>query len=123
MPPADAPSKAPPLTSVLIGLAIAALLVAWLITWYNTERPDRYSRNETHAIGSMVLLLQAQVTFHKTDHYGLGKSVYANQRDGCGFPDLYRIGGPGSAGERLELISEELANARWGAPNAKPHEG
>lgn len=40
--------------------------------------------------------------------------MYANAKDGVGFPDLYQLGGPGSGGKELKLIGERLARATTG---------
>jgi len=53
----------------------------------------------------------AQHRFHSGAHYKRGPGVYANPGDGLGFPDLYRVGGPDSEGELLEMIPVEMARA------------
>jgi hypothetical protein len=55
--------------------------------------------------------LTAQNQFHRTDFYEHGFLVYANPKDGKGFPDLYQVGGPGSFGPELRLIDEAFARA------------
>ncbi len=67
--------------------------------------------NETSAIVSLETYASAQVRFHRNDHYGIGKRVHANPKDGAGFPDLYEIGGPDSGGTVLGLIDRHFAEA------------
>ena len=78
-------------TVILAGLA-AASLFASCMRWPHTH--PRMQSDESAAIAALRAYLCAQDTFQRVDRYGKGKLVYANPKDGTGFPDLYRIGGP-----------------------------
>jgi len=64
-------------------------------------RRSQISSNEISAVASLVVMLAAQATFHKTDYYNEGKLQYARA-----IQDLYRC-----RGRLLRLITEEVARA------------
>jgi len=74
-------------------------------------RNNRMARNESSAMAFLRAYLAAQQTFSEEDRYGIGKLVFANPKDGTGFQDLYRIGGPDGSGKELRLIDLEFARA------------
>ncbi|MHC4249065.1 MAG: DUF2950 family protein [Planctomycetota bacterium] len=76
----------------------------------------RIRRNESSAVASLRAYLGAQGTFHRIDRYGKGKLVYANPKDGVGFPDLYRLGGPLDEPDGTAMKLIDLAFARATAP-------
>ena len=82
--------------------------------------PGSFRCNEAAAVAALRTYLSAQNQFHRTDHYGTGQLVYANPTDGVGFPDLYKIGGPGSGGKELKLIDFSSAKA---TPGGSPRAG
>jgi hypothetical protein len=59
------------------------------------------------AVAALRSCLSAQNLFHGKDRYGKDDRVYANAKDGKGFPDLYRL----PEGEELQLIDAALARA------------
>jgi hypothetical protein len=67
--------------------------------------------NEAATITGCRAYLGAQGVFHRIPRYGKSKRVYANSRDGAGFPDLFQIGGPGSANNAIKLIDPAMARA------------
>lgn len=75
---------------------------------------SRLPSNESVAIACLRAYLGGQNTFHRTDYYGIGKKVYANPKDGVGFPDLDRIGGPGGTAGPIGLIDMAFAQATFG---------
>lgn len=79
--------------------------------------------NESGVVWALRQYLIAQNGFHRQDRYGIGELVYANSRDGAGFPDLHRIAAQGSGGEVLGLIPREFAEAKLGGPGARPYHG
>lgn len=62
---------------------------------------------EAAAVASLRRYLAAQNEFRKTDRYGKGDRVYANPKDGKGFPDLYRL----PSGKEPKLIDAAMARA------------
>ncbi len=67
-------------------------------------------------IAALRAYLGAQGTFQRVDRYGKGKLLYANPKDGIGFPDLYRIGGPLAVPDGTEIKLIDLALARATSP-------
>jgi hypothetical protein len=74
------------------------------------------ANNSSAAIPGLRTYLGAQGTFQRVDRYGKGELVYANPKDGVGFPDLYRIGGPLAAPDGTEIKLIDLALARATSP-------
>jgi len=107
--------------AALVALLIGAALVVPVVL--ERHRSRAVAENEAAAIGAMRAYLGAQGTFQRVDRYKKGTLVYANTRDGSGFPDLFEICGPGSGGEVLGLVQEGFARARLGAPGAEPYKG
>ncbi len=97
----------PSLTGTSGAAVIAAIAIPNLLA-------SKMVSNEAAAIAGMRAYLGAQNTFHRTDFYGKGALVYANPKDGRGFPDLYEVGG-----EKIKLIDEMFAKATVdGTPKA-----
>ena len=90
--------------------AVAGLAILVLVAVLSARvlRRDKIASNESAAIGALRAYLSAQNQFKRSDSYKTGSLVYANTRDGAGFPDLYQIGGPGSDGKVLRLIDRNL---------------
>ena len=63
--------------------------------------------NRIGAIASLMACGGAQNSFHRADHYGIGKQVFANPIDGRGFPDLCSP----PSGDKLGLIDDAFARA------------
>ena len=106
-----------------IACGVGAVAVVVHLGWgrpYLKKR--RLSQNEGSAIASLRAYLGAQGTFERVDRYGKGESVYANPRDGKGFPDLYRIGGPLDEPDGTEIKLIDLAFARATSPET-PKDG
>ena len=107
------------LIELMIVVAIIAVIAAIAIP---NLVESRIASNEAAAIASVRTYLAAQNQFRRTDFYGLGFLVYANDgatsmnTGGCGgYPDLYRIGGPAGTGIELLLVDLAFANAWVGA--------
>ena len=94
-------------------VVLTVLPFVGLATWVacDLRRPRRPF--DPTILGMRVLsqCAEAQTAFRKKDRYGIGREVYANPVDGTGFPDLYQIGGPGSGGATMGLISLSVARA------------
>jgi prepilin-type N-terminal cleavage/methylation domain-containing protein len=104
------------LIELMIVVAIIAVIAAIAIP---NLVSSRISSNEVASIAALRTYLAAQNQFHRTDFYELGFPVFANPEDGTGFPDLYRLGGPGGTGSVLSLIDVSLAKATpGGVPRA-----
>ena len=71
------------------------------------RKAPRRDSNETAAVAAVRTYLGAQATFHRTDFYGKGMLVYANPKDGAGFPDLRRL----PDGTALKMIDPTFARA------------
>ena len=63
--------------------------------------------DEAAAVAALRSFLSAQNRFYAKGRYAKRDRVYANPKDGKGFPDLYRLPG----GEELALIDAALAGA------------
>ncbi|MHC4249071.1 MAG: hypothetical protein ACYS9X_08085 [Planctomycetota bacterium] len=75
------------------------------------------SPNHVAAYAALRAYIGAQQTFRKKPRYGPDTGcVYANPRDGTGFPDLFRVGGPLERLDRTELKLIDLAFARATSP-------
>lgn len=99
----------PSLTSTGSVAVIAAIAIPNLMV-------SRIASNESVAIASLRMYLGAQNVFHRSDFYGKGALVYANPKDGKGFPDLYQVPGKG---ERIMLVDLTFARATYdGVPKA-----
>jgi hypothetical protein len=83
-----------PLLAIVAAIAIPNLM------------SSRIASNESAAIAGLRAYTGAQGVFHRQDHYGKGKCVYANPVDGQGFPDLFEVGG-----EQIKLIDLSMARA------------
>jgi hypothetical protein len=73
------------------------------------RRAPSAESKEASMVASMVVILSAQATFHKTDYYGIGKLVYANPRDGRGLADLYEVELPDGTWKKINLIDKGIA--------------
>jgi hypothetical protein len=93
------------------GLLLVAALHFVLVRPYLKKR--RLASNETSAIAHLRAYLGAQASFWHVDRYGKGGHLYANPKDGTGFPDLYRVGGPLDEpdGTSIKLIDLAFASA------------
>ena len=96
---------------MLGGAGVGVFPIFLLLSLIPSLVPGRITLNETAAIDALNTYASAQVHFHRNDHYGIGKQVHANPRDGTGFPDLHEIGGPGPGSKVLNLIDRDLAEA------------
>jgi hypothetical protein len=80
-------------------------------------RPDmggsRMRTNDIRVRESLETYVSAQRIFRQAERYGTRRPAYANPRDGAGFPDLYRIGGPlkEDRGDEPALIDRAFATA------------
>jgi hypothetical protein len=79
---------------------------------------SRMPSNEKRAVSGLRAYLGAQGTFQRVDRYNKEMLVYANPKDGTGFPDLYQIGigRPGSAADASAMKLIDLAFARATSP-------
>lgn len=104
--------------TVLLGVAVAIAALAYLAMPRHTHHAS--ASNESCAVATLRMYLGAQNTFHRKDYYGKGELVFANPKDGAGFPDLYQVGhGVAPRGEALKLIDIATANAKpGGTPKA-----
>jgi len=79
---------------------------------------SRTASNEAAAVAGCRAYLAAQGVFQRVDRYNRNMLVYANPKDGTGFPDLYRIGGPLDRPDGTELKLIDLAFARATGPES-----
>ncbi len=93
------------------GAARAAFLAVGLAFWTGSAAAEGVSTdrtaNEVAAVAALRMYLGTQNQFHRADFYGKGMLVYANPRDGAGFPDLYRA----PNGTTLKLVDFAFARA------------
>jgi len=96
----------------LAGFALAAGLACGCSL--SRDRDGARTHIETGAAGRLTKWVIEQTPFRREDRYGKGAKVYANPRDGAGFPDLYqvRFAGPRGQGmDELRLIDVTFARA------------
>jgi len=98
-------------TAIVAGLTATSLAMSCAF-WPHSHTPSGGSS----AIAGLRAYLGAQGTFQRVDRYGKGKRVYASPKDGVGFPDLYRIGGPLDEADGTEIKLIDLAIARDTSP-------
>jgi hypothetical protein len=96
----------------LMRLSGLAIICAAMVTNYQEKQRRPYLHAGASIIAALRTYVNAQSVFRKLPRYGgeVGL-VYANPRDGVGFPDLYQIGGPGSGLAAPKLIDSAFAVA------------
>lgn len=101
-------------------LVAAAIGVAALVVCLLAGTSRSIASNVDAAAATLRAYHYAQQEFRSEDRYGIGKAVFANPMDGTGMPDLWRIGGPGSGGTHVGLLtrSTAMASARYGEAKA-----
>lgn len=91
--------------------AVLAALVG-LLVFACPHRGGGIASRESAAVWKLRRYLAEQNMFHGAALYGRDvRRVYANPDNGTGFPDLYRIGGPGGDGQELLMIDIDFASA------------
>ena len=107
-------------TAVFAGVALVAVagVVSLLVPVF---LQSRWNKGEpvVAAIAALRAYCSAQHAFHSAPRYDDTRRVFANPKDGRGFVDLYRVGGPlprsdGRDGTELEMI--DIAFARAASP-------
>ncbi|MHC5053199.1 MAG: DUF2950 family protein [Planctomycetota bacterium] len=100
-------------TNVALASVGALAVGATCYAVYRLAEPQ-VNRND---VGARALLQEyrgAQEQFRRMPRYGPGAGcVYANPKDGLGFPDLWRVGGPfdGYDDDDIRLVTPRLARA------------
>jgi hypothetical protein len=89
----------------------AVLIVAAIPLGMRYARLRREAAEETSVIASLVVLLSAQATFHKTDYYGKGDLRYANTIDGRGIRDLHEMRDADGNTRKVNLLDAAFVDA------------
>ena len=100
------PSRVGRVVSTVVGsLALALSFLPYVLA-------TRQASNETSAMASLITYTSGQETFRKTDFYGIGKHVFANQRDGAGYADLHSLTRASDGSKQIiKLIDLSMASA------------
>ena len=111
--------------TVVFAVVLVVAVLGVVIALLPSHAHPRWTRNEPAAIGALRAYCSAQHVFRKTPRYDDTRLVFANPKDGRGFVDLWRVGGPlPKTGERdgAELEMIDVAFARAASP-ATPKAG
>ncbi len=111
--------KSARLWEIIIVAAILAVIAAIAIR--NRLRANM-AANESAAIAAMRTYAGAQNIFHRTDYDGDTILEYCTP-DNTESPDFTYLNGTEVDGVPIELIDDAFANAKLGAPGAKPKAG
>jgi len=109
----------------------AVLILACVLTFEQWLKPFLFRKatmreNETAAIAALRTYCGAQNIFHRTDYDGdrlleyCGPGQQGLSREHDSFTHLYSVEVDGT---RMELIDRGMAQAKYGAPGAKPYGG
>jgi hypothetical protein len=103
---------------IIVVVVLAVITVVALVegSRHDFRLKPREAGGQYGAVAHLRAYLGAQGTFQRVDRYGKGEFVYANPKDGVGFPDLYRIGGPLDKPDGTEIKLIDLAFARATSP-------